>query len=252
MSNPALPTDLSYSQLQFDLFAGGVYAFRKHRIEMRFKWGNPAGFSGLDGLRLMTDGGVTYSLDFHPDGSVKLFSEVLVNDPIFGWRVTEQMTHAGDFDPALPVHAILETDVAAKTAKVTVNGVVHTVSGLAELGYALRNGELFSGPFQLRLSLDDRFQDAPLALESFRISGSDYDGPLLQQAGDPQVYSEEGVVVLPVKVPPTGSWRPEFSLDGVAWTPFAVPLTAGNKVVSAAFGSVVSPRAMVRLRSVDP
>ena len=210
---------------------------------------NPEGFSTGDGFRIFTDGGMTYSLDFNPDGKVTLAYNVPRAQPAWPGQTQLQFSPAGTFDPAAPVDVSIETDSGTGTATITVNGTPVMFTGLIQPNYGIRNWETMDGPQEVRLSLDDSGPQAPLALRSFKVAGNDYAGPLIRSAGDPAAPTEAGSVIVPVHVPQTGTWQAEFSENGADWVPFGAPFTYASQVDSVVFGSMAAPRMFVRLAS---
>lgn len=247
LTSAPVGSSLNYSQLEFNVFERGVYSFHKHRIEAEFQWVNPAGFSGGDGFRILTDGGMTYSLDFAADGKVTLGYNVPRANPAWPGQTQLQFTPAGTFNPAAPVHVAIETDSNAGTATIIVNGTPVTFTGLVQPDYGTRNGVTVTGPQFIRLSLDDSGTPGPLAIRSFKVTGDDYAGPLIRSVGYPAEPTEAGSVIVPVQVPKTGTWQAEFSENGTDWVPFGSSFTHGFGVHSVVFGSLVAPRMFVRL-----
>ena len=249
LTSAPVGSSLNYSQLEFNVFERGVYSFHKHRIEAEFQSVNPAGFSGGDGFRILTDGGMTYSLDFTADGKVTLAFNVPRAQPAWPGQTQLQFSPAGTFNPAAPVHVAIETDSDTGSATIIVNGTPVTFTGLVQPDYGTRNGVTITGPRVIRLSLDDSGTPAPLALRSFKVTGDDYAGPLIRSVGYPAEPTEAGSVIVPVNVPQTGTWQAEFSENGADWVPFGAPFTYASQVDSVVFGSMAAPRMFVRLAS---
>lgn len=237
---------LNYSQMQFDMFAGGVYVFRRHRIDMTFQFMNPASPSG-SGLTILTDGGVGYSLSFASSGTMTLLTNVMEYDSHWGDRVVTQTTQIGSFDPAAPVHLIWETDVNGGSTTLTINETVNTFTGLSPRLVGLRNWRPFPGPLFIRISLSDVDSDSPVALQSVRITASDYDGPLYEIPVADSLNLEKEVAVVPLSIPDTGTWQPQYSTDGTHWETYGAPISAESMVESVRFGTLVAPQFFFRM-----
>ncbi len=205
----------AYSQPELQLIAGGVYAFQKHRIDVRFQFASPEAIGVGDGFTILTDGGVTSRLDFRHDGAIHLLSNVPAG--------AAEMTVAGSFDIAQPVHLVWEIDSIGRATSVTVNGVTHHRSGLTVRAIGLRNGRIYPGPGWIRFSFNDTQAAGQLALRSVKVTGSEWDGPLLQQDGG-LWGTERDVVIMPQSLPGPGNWQAEFSRDGNKWLPLGEPM----------------------------
>jgi len=239
-----------YSQVRFDMVAGWcAYAFRKHRIELTFRFLNPSGLTGGDGLNILTDGGVTYSLFFAADGKAYLTSNK--PDPYDPSGTVFDYSEAGAFDSSSEVQLVWEMDSRHGSSTVTVNGITSTFSGLAQTYLGARNQNLFNGPLWIRLNHEDADSNAPVAVKSIRIVGDDYDGPILDAADLTSPYVERDVVNVPFKIPSTGTWQPEFSMDGSHWVQFGGTLDSSFPAPTACFGKRVSPKMFIRLIRVD-
>ncbi len=239
--------------VEFNLFAGGVYVFRKHRIELTFQFVDPGALAANEGFTIFTEVGVARSLRFRGNGEVILNSHVprVPPNPNGVNNTVTEATSAGTFDPALPVHVIWETDIGQARTTVTVNGVAFTKSGLSEVFAGTRNWSTFRGPTEIRLSHQDTGGDGPLAIRSVRITGDDHDGPQYVSSGGPNpLFYETGVMTVPFKLPPTGTWQPEFSEDGSAWQTFGGVVNSTQPITSVSFGTLVSPKMFFRLVQV--
>jgi hypothetical protein len=239
--------------VNFNLFAGGVYVFRKHRIELTFQFVDSGALAANEGFTIFTDFGVTQSLNFDGSGNVRLRSFVPRVPPNPNWsnNTVSESTPAGTFDPAMPVHVIWETDIGQARTTVTVNGVAVMKSGLSEVFAGTRNWSAFRGPTEIRLSHQDTAADGPLAIRSVRITGDDHDGPQYESGGGPNpLFYETGVMTVPFKLPPTGTWQPEFSEDGSAWKTFGGVVNSNQPITSVSFGTLLSPRMFFRLVEV--
>lgn len=235
--------------LQFILVNGGIYAFRSHRIETTFRFLDAGSLTGDESLRIFTDGGVTYSLDFHANGSVLLFYHVMEYGGYWGDRVVMEHQPMTSFDPEQPVHLIWETDIDAGSTTVSINGQATTVTGLSPVSYGIRNWQLFPGPLFVRFGFEDGGRGRTLAVRSMKITGDDYDGPLYTEpdAGTP----ESDVITVPFEAPASGIWQPQFSLDGNKWKSYGVPIGADLPFQSVSFSRLVSPTMFFRLEKVD-
>jgi hypothetical protein len=239
--------------IEFNLFAGGVYVFRKHRIELTFQFVDPGALAANEGFTIFTEFGVTQSLNFDGSGNVRLRSFVLRVPPNPNWvnNTVPESTPAGSFDPALPVHVVWETDITNARTTVTVNGVAVSKSGLSEVFGGTRNWSTFRGPTEFRLSHQDSGGDGPLAIRSVRITGDDHDGPQYVSSGGPNpLFYETDVMTVPFTLPPTGTWQPEFSEDGSAWQTFGGVVNSTQPITSVSFGTLVSPKMFFRLVQV--
>lgn len=228
-----------YAQPELRLIAGGVYAFKKHRIEAHFK-------TAGSGLTILTDAALTYSLDFRDDGVVYLNYRHWVEDSYWGPRVEIGTEPAGTYGADEPVHLVWILDADTLSTSVTINGVTHTRSGLAQVFPGLRNGVGYPGPGSIRLSSG---QGGSVALRSLKVTGDLWAGPMWL-TGDERWGVETDVVEVPVSVPATGTWQPEFCINGVDWVPFGAPITQQDSVTGFAFGTLVARSACARLQSV--
>lgn len=243
------PTSTSaYSQHSYWLFGGGVYVFRKNRIEMEFKFGSPELLAADEGLRISTFGGVTNWLEFRPGGEVVLNANDL--DPGTGTTSSSESV-AGVFDRTQPVQVVWEFDGEAGTTTVTVNGVAVERSGLGVSSSGIRNYLLYPAPWQVVMRFSDLDSQSSLDLRSFRVVGCGYDGPLFHTAGDPLSSFDLDQVVLPLELPATGIWQPQFSLDMEDWVAFGVPLSAPVFFDSVLCGKVGEQGMYVRLVEVE-
>ncbi len=236
--------------IEFNLFAGGVYVFRKHRIELTFQFVNPAALAVNEGFTIFTDTGVTQSLRFRGNGDVILSSYVprVPPNPNGSNNTVTEATPAGSFNTALPVHVVWETDINQARTTVTINGVAVTKSGLSEVFSGARNWSVFRGPTAIRLSHQDSGGDGPLAIRSVRITGDDHDGPQYQSTGGANpLFHETNVMTVPFKLPSTGNWQPQFSEDGAIWQTFGGVVNATKPITSVSFGTLVSPRMFFRV-----
>jgi hypothetical protein len=239
--------------IQFNLFAGGVYVFRKHRVELAFQFVDPGNLAVSEGFSIFTEFGVTHSLNFQGNGNVMLRSFVprVPPNPNGSNNTVTEATPAGSFNPALPVHVVWETDIIQARTTVTVNGVAVTKSGLSEVFAGIRNWSTFRGPTEIRLSHQDAGGDCPLAIRSVRITGDDHDGPQYVSAGAPSpLFHETDVMTVPFNLPPTGAWQPQFSEDGLIWQTFGGVVNSSQPITSVSFGTLVSPRMFFRLVEV--
>lgn len=242
MMRPAVAGSFFYSQIQCMMFSGSVYAFRKHRIETTFRF--PAS-GAADGLTIHTDGGVTNYLSLTASGGVGLSSNVMEYGGPWGDRVTSQYQVLPSFDPAQAVHLVWETDIDGGKTTITINGNPTTVSGLSPQAFGSRNWGIYAGPIFIRLNFASNETTRHLALRSFRITGDDYDGPAFSEAGD--AVSENDVVSIPFNPPTSGTWQPQFSMDGILWKNFAVPINSTNHFSAISFGKRAAPRMFFRL-----
>jgi hypothetical protein len=239
--------------IHFNLFAGGVYVFRKHRIELTFQFVDPAALGVSEGFTVFTEFGVTRSLRFRGNGEVILSSFVprVPPNPNGSNNTVPEDSPAGNFNPALPVHVIWETDINQSRTTVTINGVAVTKSGLSEVFGGTRNWSAFRGPTEFRLSHQDSGGDGPLAIRSVRITGDDHDGPQYDSSGGPNpLFHETDVMTIPFKLPPAGNWQPQFSEDGSAWQTFGGVVNSTQPITSVSFGTLVSPKMFFRLVQV--
>lgn len=248
MMRPALTPGGSahFSQMQFFMLSGSVYAFRKHRIETTFRF--PASAAG-DSLSISTDGGVTYSLDFAASGEVGLFTNVMELGGYWGDRVVIQYQALDPVDTSQPVHVIWETDIDGGSTTVTINGNPTTVTGLSPEQVGIRNWQYYPGPLIVRFNYSSDGTTRRLALRSVKISGDDYDGPLFV----PPDFgvSENDVATVPFVPPTSGTWQPQFSLNGETWKNYGQPVGADFPFSSISFGQRVASRMFFRLSRVE-
>ncbi len=247
MMRPATAGSFYYSQMEFIMLSGSVYAFRKHRIETTFRF--PTSVAG-DGLTIFTTGGVTNSLSFGSSGGVSLNSNVMEYGGPWGDRVVSQYQALPSFDSAQPVHLIWETDIDGGKTTVTINGNSTTVSGLSPQASGSRNWGLHPGPIFVRINFASSGTTHHLALRSFRITGDDYDGPAFTTTEE--AVTENDVVTVPFDPPTSGTWQPQFSIDGKQWKNFTAPINAGNHFSAVSFGKQAAPRMFFRLSSAIP
>lgn len=247
MMRPAATGSFHYSQMEFIMLSGSVYAFRKHRIETTFRF--PTSVAG-EGLTIFTDGGVTSSLSFGSSGGVGLYSNVMEYGGPWGDRVVSQYQALPSFDPAQPVHLVWETDIDGGKTTVTINGNSTTVSGLSPQASGSRNWSLYPGPLFVRINFASSGTTHHLALRSFRITGDDYDGPAFTTTEE--AVTENDVVTIPFDAPASGSWQPQFSTDGKQWKNFATTITAANPFTAVSFGKRAAPTMFFRLGRVEP
>lgn len=246
MMRPVATGSFHYSQMRFIMLSGSVYAFRKHRIETTFRF--PTSVTG-DELKIFTEGGVTSYLGFTSSGGVGLSSNVMEYGGTWGDRVVSQYQALPSFDPAQPVNLVWETDIDGGKTTVTINGTTTTVSGLSPGANGTRNWSLYPGPIFVRINFASSGTTRHLALRSFRITGDDYDGPALTEAGE--VVTENDVVTIPFDPPTSGTWQPQFSIDGKQWKNFAGPINSGNHFSAVSFGKQVAPGMFFRLGRVE-
>lgn len=248
MMRPSLVGSFRYSQMEFQMFTGGVYAFRKHRIETTFRPGGAGGMAAGDTLNILTDGGVTNWLMFDSTGKVYLSSNVMAHNTPWGDRVESQSQQVATFNASQPVHLVWETDIDGGSTTVTVNGQTTTVSGLSPMVYGLRNWQAYPGPLSLRMNFASNSTTSSLALSSVKITGDDYDGPIYVDPGGP--ITENDVTTVPFEAPTTGTWQPQFSLDGLQWKSYGETVSAGFPFGSISFGTQVSSTMLFRLKRV--
>lgn len=240
---------LHYSQLEFRMITGSVYAFRKHRIELVFRFLDQGASGADEAMTISTDGGLAYRLDLSGDGGIGLISGVLEHDPVWGDRVVTQYDPAGSFDPAQPVHVILETDINLRTATVTVNGQARQFTErYPQLG-GFRNMVGYPGPVSVRVNFSASSGTTTLALRKVKITGDDYDGPLFHY-DTPSEPTEVDVVTVPFEAPQSGTWQPEFSMDGTKWTSCGGTMAVYSPIHAVSFGRLVSPTMFFRVRKV--
>ena len=235
------------SQMQFIMLSGSVYAFRKHHIETTFRF--PTSVAG-DGVTISTNGGVTNFLSFTSSGGVGLNSNVMEYGTPWGDRVVSQHQALPSFDSTQPVHVIWETDIDGGRTTVTINGNPTTVSGLAPKPAGFRNWAFYPGPVFIQIKFASSGTTHHLALRSIRITGDDYDGPAFTTTEE--AVTENDVITVPFDPPTSGTWQPQFSIDGTQWKNFAVPINVENHFSAVSFGKQVAPRMFFRLSSAIP
>jgi hypothetical protein len=235
---PAAVGSFHYSQMQFVMLTGSVYAFRKHRIEMTFQMP-----SAPSNLNIFTDGGVTSYLGLSHAGQAAIETHTGPSDNPVG-----QHQQLPPFDATQPVHLVWETDIDGTKTMVTLNGNATTIPGLTPNLMGLRNWQGYPGPIFIRLNLSAADTHTHLALRSIRIIGDDYDGPLFVEP-DGEV-SEHDVATVPFQAPESGTWQPQFSIDGQQWKNYAQPVDADFPFSAISFGRRVSPTMFFRLQEV--
>ncbi len=235
-------------QLRFRLTAGGVYAFRRHRIETTFQFPQTEDPESVATLNFHFDGSAVTWLSFGRDGSVRLAAEVMEPLAEGGEREARVVKKLTTLETGVPVHLFLELDSPARSARISVNGAIFTVSDLQPLGGGLRNRGLHPGPIDIRVSHDSYDKPNTVALKAIRITGSDYDGPLLHDGELPSQPSsaEIGVVTIPFAPPATGAWYPQFSVDGRTWMDMGAPHDEGQVPTHVSFGALIAPRMFFR------
>jgi hypothetical protein len=246
MMRPAFTGSYYYSQIECMILGGPVYAFRKHRIETTFRFPTPM---AAESLTIHTDGGVTNHLIFTSSGSVSLNSNVMEYGGNWGDRVTSQYQVLPSFDPAQAVHLIWETDIDGGKSTITINGNVTTVNGLSPQYVGSRNWWQFPGPLFVRLNFASSGTTRHLALQSLRITGDDYDGPAFTEPGEE--ITENEVITVPFVPPTSGTWQPQFSVDGKQWRNYGIPISAGFSYTSVSFGKLATDKMFFRLGSVN-
>ena len=240
----------AYSQLQ--LMNGGVYAFRKNRIEIYFQFTNPNAASPGDEVSIFTDGGVTYSLRISTSGQSFISTNVIASSP-WGDRVTQVTAELGSVNVRKPIHLIWEIDDEDKTTTVTLNGSSTTFDNLSIRSPALRNSLDYPGPIWIRLSYNDTGSQEALALKSVRVTGSKWDGPLFRSDAASPWGKETGILTLDMRPPQLGTWQPEYSFDGSNWISFGSPVSRFSRHNLKGFdlGTQISNVGLVRFREVQ-
>lgn len=235
-----------YSQMQWVMLSGSVYAFSKHRIETVFRFPSTA---ATDALTIFTYGGVTEYLSFGSSGQVGLSTNVMEVGGYWGDRVVSQYRALDPIDTSQPVHLIWETDINGGSTTVTINGNSTTVAGLSPQPTGVRNWQLYPGPLFVRFNYSSNGTSRHLALRSVKITGDDYDGPLFVPPD--MGVTENDVATAPFVPPTSGTWQPQFSLDGQIWKNYGQPVGADFPFSSISFGKRVSPNMFFRLSRVE-
>lgn len=245
-------SSFAYSQLQLQLMNGGVYAFRKNRIEIQFQFTNPDAASPGDEFSIFTDGGVTYSLHISTSGQTFISTNVIASSP-WGDRVTQVTTELGSVKVRKPIHLIWEIDDEDKTTTVTLNGSSTTFDNLSVRSPALRNSVHYPGPMWIRLNYNDTGSQEALALKSVRVTGSKWDGPFFRSGAAYPWGTETGILTLDMRPPQLGTWQPEYSFDGSNWTSFGSPVSrfSRHNLRDFDFGTQISNVGLVRFREVQ-
>ncbi|MDB2673690.1 hypothetical protein N9Y81_01915 [Akkermansiaceae bacterium] len=245
-------SSFAYFQLQLQLMNGGVYAFRKNRIEIQFQFTNPDAASPGDEFSIFTDGGVTYSLHISTSGQTFISTNVIASSP-WGDRVTQVTTELGSVKVRKPIHLIWEIDDEDKTTTVTLNGSSTTFDNLSVRSPALRNSVHYPGPMWIRLNYNDTGSQEALALKSVRVTGSKWDGPLFRSDAAYPWGTETGILTLDMRPPQLGTWQPEYSFDGSNWTSFGSPVSrfSRHNLRDFDFGTQISNVGLVRFREVQ-
>ena len=130
------------------------------------------------------------------------------------------------------------------STSITVNGTTYTRTGLANVYLGLLNGDMFPGPLTIRFSSDSSF-----TMRSLRITGENWAGPLWMTDA-PTGSVETDIATVPIKIPATGTWQPEFSFNGRDWTPFGGTVTQATSLSRFGFACLVAPQVFARLREI--